>query len=99
MSALADRLSECMNLGHVESEAAESHPCLVILPLILSGLGAYARRSTRSAVWGDLGASWPSHPSARHDLLHLYNSDATPLPTLRVEVWRSAMRVLDDLLG
>lgn len=53
----------------------------------------------RSAKWGDLGASWPSHTSARHDLLHLYNSDATPVPTLRVEVWRSAMRVLDDLLG
>ncbi|CAM9489729.1 unnamed protein product, partial [Sphacelaria rigidula] len=52
-----------------------------------------------SAVWGDLGAAWPSYPSARHDLLHLYNSDATPLPTLRVEVWRSALRVLDDLLG
>eukprot|EP00752_Nemacystus_decipiens_P018720 g16783.t1 len=57
------------------------------------------RVKTGSAKWGDLGASWPSHTSARHDLLHLYNSDATPVPTLRVEVWRSAMRVLDDLLG
>ncbi|CAN0131113.1 unnamed protein product, partial [Ectocarpus sp. 4 AP-2014] len=57
------------------------------------------RVKTGSAKWGDLGASWPSHASARHDLLHLYNSDATPVPTLRVEVWRSAMRVLDELLG
>ncbi|CAM9903085.1 unnamed protein product, partial [Pylaiella littoralis] len=57
------------------------------------------RVKTGSAKWGDLGASWPSHASARHDLLHLYNSDATPVPALRVEVWRSAMRVLDDLLG
>eukprot|EP00903_Cladosiphon_okamuranus_P005945 g5874.t1 len=57
------------------------------------------RVKTGSAKWGDLGASWPSHTSARHDLLHLYNSDATPVPTLRIEVWRSAMRVLDDLLG
>ncbi|CAM9220980.1 unnamed protein product, partial [Ectocarpus fasciculatus] len=57
------------------------------------------RVKTGSAKWGDLGASWPSQASARHDLLHLYNSDATPVPTLRVEVWRSAMRVLDDLLG
>ncbi|CAN0461942.1 unnamed protein product, partial [Discosporangium mesarthrocarpum] len=77
------------------------------LPLA-PGEGVYAalrllpwreRVRTGSAVWGEMGAVWPGDPGGRHALIHPYNSESSPLPTLRVEVWRSAMRVLDEMLG
>ncbi|CAM9610591.1 unnamed protein product [Chrysoparadoxa australica] len=56
------------------------------------------RLTTPSTTWGDMGALW-SGDSIEQSLVHLYNSESTPLPTLRVEVWRSALKIMDEMLG
>lgn len=32
-------------------------------------------------------------------LVHLYNNESTPVPVLRVEIWSSAMGILDNVIG
>jgi hypothetical protein len=34
-----------------------------------------------------------------YTLVHLYNNESTPVPTLRLEVWSSAMAILDQAIG
>jgi hypothetical protein len=39
------------------------------------------------------------HGSSCLELLHLHNSESPPVPVLRVEVWRRALKIMDELLG
>ena len=54
---------------------------------------------TATVPWGDVGAVWSSTRAQSYSLIHLYNSERTPLPVLRVEVWRSALKIMDEIVG
>jgi hypothetical protein len=62
---------------------------------------------TPLATWGDMGAIWSSSTSAplpatpgALSLVHIYNGSQTPLPVLRVEMWRKRVVGLgDECLG
>eukprot|EP00952_Eustigmatos_sp_NYUAD-ZCMA_P008774 36438-Eustigmatos_ZCMA.PRE.1 len=46
--------------------------------------------------WGSRQGASTREP--RYSLVHLYNNESTPIPSLRVEVWSSAMQILDQVV-
>jgi len=35
----------------------------------------------------------------QYSFVHLYNNETTPNPVLRVEIWSSALQILDQMIG
>eukprot|EP00953_Heterococcus_sp_UTEX-ZZ885_P008270 4963-Heterococcus_DN1.PRE.2 len=63
-----------------------------------------ATRKTSSSSSSSSGAASDSKTSGMHgssclELLHLHNSESPPVPVLLVEVWRRALKIMDELLG
>lgn len=53
----------------------------------------------KQVVWWNELSETTATPTGQYTLVHLYNNETTPPPVLRVEIWSSALQILDQMVG